>query len=368
MDIVRFHNPTSPTKMERGEIINNLKSKMWIERFGTAGEFEIVADVSSGARTKLPIGCFITHVDTQEIMMVENHLLSEEKNSTPEIKITGSGLEAFMKERVTGHWNSVQVPAEPYKLHIPSLDAWAQAVYMIKSQLFAGFSGDTDDTLPYVVIEDGVGMFGIPEPAFYVERGDLYSAVTKFLAAYDLGMKVVRPSGAEENTRIIVHEGVYKAGEIMFSHDTGDIENAEYLWSIVPKKNSAHVVSQYMSTAVFSAETGINRRWMTVDATDLDEQYETAPINPSPEWTALSIELYNRGVQALASQKEVALVKAEVAKNVVRKRHRVHFNVGDFITIGGEYNTTKIMRVTEYVEIEDEHGETAYPTLSSIEE
>ncbi len=42
------------------------------------------------------------------------------------------------------------------------------------------------------------------------------------------------------------------------------------------------------------------------------------------------------------------------------------YDVGDIITVDGEYNATTTMRISEYVEIEDETGDSGYPTFSEI--
>jgi len=73
MDVFTFLNPTSPTKMEQGVFVNGLLSKMWVERYRQAGEFRFTAKASSGVREQLPLGAFISHTDTHEIMVVDNH-------------------------------------------------------------------------------------------------------------------------------------------------------------------------------------------------------------------------------------------------------------------------------------------------------
>jgi hypothetical protein len=72
------------------------------------------------------------------------------------------------------------------------------------------------------------------------------------------------------------------------------------------------------------------------------------------------------GRQILASQNEVSISKVEISKNTTRYKYRTNYNVGDLVSVEGNYNTSAIMRVVEYVEIEDETGENSYPTLAEI--
>ena len=67
-----------------------------------------------------------------------------------------------------------------------------------------------------------------------------------------------------------------------------------------------------------------------------------------------------------AAQKNIALTKAEVARNAANARYRVDFNVGDLIRVHGNYNEAASMRVSEYVEIEDGNGKSGYPTLTMV--
>ncbi len=42
MDIFKFINPVHPTKLDQGQLINGLKSKLWIERYrDVSNEFEL---------------------------------------------------------------------------------------------------------------------------------------------------------------------------------------------------------------------------------------------------------------------------------------------------------------------------------------
>ncbi len=47
MDIIRFAPQGPDTKLEAAEIIPDIKTVMWIEKYDIAGEFKITGDVSS---------------------------------------------------------------------------------------------------------------------------------------------------------------------------------------------------------------------------------------------------------------------------------------------------------------------------------
>jgi hypothetical protein len=60
------------------------------------------------------------------------------------------------------------------------------------------------------------------------------------------------------------------------------------------------------------------------------------------------------------------LTKAEVSREVNQSQYRVDFSVGDLVTIQGDYNEVSTMRISEYVEIEDQNGYIGYPTLTMV--
>ena len=73
-----------------------------------------------------------------------------------------------------------------------------------------------------------------------------------------------------------------------------------------------------------------------------------------------------RGILALLSQNDLVLVKPELESNAESYVYRQDYNIGDIVTVIGNYGVQSKMRVVSYVEIEDENGETGYPTLSVV--
>ncbi len=84
------------------ETITGIDSVSWIERYREPGEFEINGRLSSGLKTFLPLQSLISHVNTMEIMIVENREITEEIDSDPTIKITGRSFETYLQHRIVG--------------------------------------------------------------------------------------------------------------------------------------------------------------------------------------------------------------------------------------------------------------------------
>jgi hypothetical protein len=70
-----------------------------------------------------------------------------------------------------------------------------------------------------------------------------------------------------------------------------------------------------------------------------------------------------RGRIAIDNQNRVTIVKSDIS-SVTPYQYRTDYNVGDLVTLDGNFGVSAVMRVIEYVEIEDESGESGHPTLS----
>lgn len=354
--------------MEQGRIVNGLKRKTWIERYAKSGEFTLVANADVGIREKLPIGSFVSHVDTTEIMIVENHEVREDADKTSEIVVTGRGFETFFENRIVGSNKTFPTTDGSTEYLITADHLAEQIVTLIEEHVSATELLDSGNALPYVEILSELIGFG-ETVARSVKKGDLYSRVLELLEVGGLGIKVIRPgfwspATASDHVAVIVHVGTNRSSEIVFSHDTGEIESSEYLWSNKKAKNAALISGRWVTTTVIGPETGINRRWMPVDASDLDNNLSAAPTGGA--LTSIVNAMQRRGMEALAAQGDVALTKAEVSKDTNKAAYRKDFDVGDLITVNGSFNETSVMRVSEYVEIEDETGGTGYPTLTVV--
>lgn len=371
MDIFRFLNPTSPTKMEQGVFVNDLLSKMWVERYRDAGEFRLTAAASSGAREALPIGSFISHTDTAEIMIVENHEITDQREGEQQIIITGRGFETILEGRVVGSQRAF--PNTGFSDWTMSSDySWNHAKLLILQHIDADFLLEASDEIPYV--EPIVSIVGTSVSAERsVPNGDLYQRVLEILNEENLGLRVIRPSVTSPlvgspNVALDIHVGQDRTDEVIFSYDTGEIESSEYLWSRKPSRNSAVIRSRWVETRVDTlGVTNYNRRMMYIEAPDVDESLTEAPTGSA--LADIVSKLEQRALLALSLASDIAFNKAEVSQDHFNLAYRKDFNVGDLITVSGAYpEITTTRRITEFVEIEDETGIKAYPTLTMDQE
>lgn len=367
----KYAEPTpnsSIIDLNDAETIEGFTSLMWVERYRDAGEFTIIAPVSSGLRSKLPIGSFISHVGTQELMVVESHEISDNIDGDVDIVITGRSFETFMEQRIiaydaTGVGGTTESSiASFYFTGAARPDA--HVVELIDRHMYAASATLYPEKFENVRTVSVVPALTGVSTSRELPIKDLYSSVLELLAIDDLGIKSVRPgpySGLPSATDLgfIIHKGVDLRSTVAFSHESGDLRNGQYLWTNKKKKTVALTQGPNYRTFVGTnpANRGLNVRVGYVDAKEI-----AADRTYAAELGALNA----LGTSYLGMHKEASIVRIEVTPTTNRLRYRTDYNVGDLVGVTGNYDTQGIMRVVEHVEIIDKTGQASYPTLEAI--
>jgi len=414
MDFFKFtESNLGPTYLERGELIQGLKSSSWIERYRDPGEFTFEAPVKSDILNFLPLGSYVSHIDTLEVMVVENHEVNETNNAL--VKVSGRSLETILEQRIVGAeldrtWPPV-APLADYAL--TSTHTYVQATMLIDHHIGDSFYDgvSVDNGMPgfkssytfsdlSVLHEDPTyagGWAASLPPGFVFEssedprtikRTNVHAALMEILNIEDRGIKIVRsgpwgrggayseplvgeyPGPWTEDyygppTIFFIHNGRNRSHKVVFSHSAGDIKNADYLWSIKTKKNHAIVSGKWVEVVVTNDElaTKDSRRTMWVDGSFLDNNFDVAPTGTN--LTNIQVQMELLGLMKLSEQKDVSLMSVEVGTGS-NYLYRKDYDIGDIVRVDGNYGTNRFARVIEHVEIEDETGETNYPTLLLI--
>lgn len=349
-----------------GKIVNGIEKATWVERFREAGEFTIEGKLSADLRSQLPIGSVISHVKTLQVMLVENHEISEKLGEETYVKITGRSFETFLENRLAAA-NSFPlnnpVTNAPFSYDFAAGSSWVQARQLIREHTVASAQIlNTMDNLPnFEVRFENTSSSDSTQIARVVKRGNVYQRVLEILEYSDLGIKTLRPYSSA-NLEMVIHGGLFKGNTVTFSYATGDILSADYLWSNKKKKNAALVLGKYDTRVIRPVGlTGLDVRMGLIDATDFEEK----PAGDGSNFTYIDQVLGGRGQDILRGQKDVAITRADISRTS-KFKYRTDYDIGDRVWVVGNYGATEQMRVTEYVEISDNEGETGYPTLSLV--
>lgn len=371
MELFRY---TDPTNFRYGQAICCWDSCAWSERYRTPGEFEIQAKLSSGLREDLPIGSLVSHTKTLDVMIVESHQVSEDIDTDPVIKVSGRGLESVLEHRIVGqNWNWGVPPAsiEASLYQLANDYSWFQIVELINDHIQTGTVLTPQDAISKLYADTEIATTGVPTEARTIGRGSVLEKVLELLAYDDLGIRVIRRNnfpghpGNVDNTILRVHAGEDQRGRVIFSTKTGDIDLAEYLKTIKSYKNAALVSGKFVEAMVPGSQTGINKRVMLVDGGDIDGHLQAVPTGAT--LTAIRAAMTTRGVQALRAQKKLEISRADISATPTF-HYRYDYNIGDIVSVDVNYGGFSTpMRVVENVEIDDENGESSFPTLEFME-
>lgn len=370
LDLFKFTNETDPTDLDQGEPVNGMRSVTWTERYRTPGDFIISGPLSSSLREQLPLGTLISHMATYEIMFVENHEIKED-DGEPQIFITGRSLESWLENRVAGsNQNWASPPATIPNYTLAANYTHNQANRLIGDHIYPAYTVNASDDLAYIVPTTTVTDTSGESIERVIKRGNVHQRLIELLEVDDLGIKTVRRSqfGAHAGSAyslFVIHSGSDKSSSVIFSTDTKDLKSVGYLWSLKNLKNAALITGRYVETVVLPSDTGLDKRWMFVDASDIDDSLTAVPTGGT--LTSIRTQMQTRGREALKAQKVINLTNVEVSPASVY-RYRRDYNIGDIVSVDGNYGDIEKRRVIEYVEIEDENGESSHPTLATLDE
>lgn len=375
MDLFFFRSSYDEPSLYNGEAINNVKSVRWVERYRNPGEFEIKAGVSSNLRTILQLGTIISHFDTLEPMIVESITIDDDvKDEEPQVVIGGRSLETWLKQRFVGGDIETYV-LDGHRLLLNNIEytlaedtSWAQVVTLIANHINTTSAMPNDEVDEWVPISDQQHIGPSTSQARTIRKQNLHSAVLELLAVDDFGIQAVRPNPDNVDPSTVefrIHNGFDRSDSVIFSHAFGDLEKAQYFWSDIALKTDYYCVSNYFELRSDSAQTGSGRRVMYVDCSDIDGHLDIEDAN------TLSVQIGDamdiRGQQMLRAQVRASLLSTDISRKT-RYKFKRDYDIGDLVTVNGNYDVESVMRVVEHVTFQDENGETGYPTLSMLNE
>lgn len=358
MDIWRLDSSRSAD-----ELVQNLTTKIWTERYQDAGEFELRSNKIAYIRDLLPEGTLLGERNSQEVMIVETHDISDTEDG-PEIVTRGRTFETFTEQRAT-----VVVQATPGRTAMWTYGA--DDVYptdAAKALLMSHVTVSTEDTKQKVSntsVENLIGAHTVETLSYAHEAGELYSEIINLLQMENAGIR--NQIDATGKLFMYIYKGVDRTvnqstnDPVIFSVPAEYMTDAKYLFSIKDFKNVAYVVGEFWQQIVYApgvdpSVSGLDRRILVVDGSEIKDEDGTA--KKTRQAKAL-------GLAALAKHNQTKFVDGEVSPKSPYIRG-VDYNLGDMVTLMGNYGVSQTMMVNEYVRAEDQQGERAYPTLISV--
>jgi hypothetical protein len=345
--------------------LRNFDTLIWTERYAEAGEFKLEFRNANSKELEalLPLGSLISHTGTKEVMIVENYEMSHEKDKSMLITVSGRSFETFLENRVT--YNSL------FPIYLSTTSGSTDkrdGVYVgitvgdyVMSILEYAFQTGTNKEVSNTLRVNELRLDTSPED-YPSGRGDVYSEALKALALLDAGLKNVRPNGSQTTLDLVLSDGLDKRNTVIFSAQNEDLENAKYfktiksyknyIWLALPRQVNAEIRSSKLSVD----KTGLERRSMYSEDSEALDGARSVGVGTA---------VYKLAQRLLAESLQLSMVQATISKTA-KPKFKVDYDVGDIVTVQGEFETSQVMRVTEHILTVDNNGINGYPTLGAL--
>lgn len=337
----------------------------WTERYQSAGEFQLVVEDDISILTTFPLGSIISHSDTKEVMTVENHEIDRDANKKLKVTVSGRSIETAAETRVTAgseqplYINSGGTDTAIVEDIGPGTPS-ALAVALVSSRVTAGT--EEEDSWLNTTVSADMHITETSLSSYILQRGDVYPRLIELLKLSDAGIKSVRPTTGTA-LDVIIHDGEDLTDSVIFYSQYEDLDDAKYFSSVKDYRTYAWVQGKYSGRVVMArgitdyfALWGRDRRYLYVPAQDLEGTYFPGPI---PD------EVIARGQNALDQHAGISILQATISATA-RPKFKINYDVGDIVTVFGEFNTAQVMRVTEHILTADKDGIRGYPALTIL--
>lgn len=362
-------------------------SKIWSERYASAGDFQFKTHRVDETLELLPEGSLIALRDSEEVMWVESNSIAD-SDKGPELTITGRSFETFLENRValgptyqkpwamkrpystlgalmTYIWNSV---VNPTSLDVTIDSVWAH---------------NNKNNIPNLRVSNSSTLVEA-QSIWWLQSGIVYTSVLDFLSLGTLGLRNIRPvstnakiinvlSNGDINQvltanipqlRIDIYNGTDRTknqsvvDKVIFNFDQGHMDSPSYLFSTKEYINHAVVQSSIGISHTYVGDddtrTGFDRRSTWIDGGTKDAE---------TPWSSFEVQQKRKGKVELNARRKTKLIDA-VVNPFSPYIYGEDYFLGDKITVMGERGFNQTMMVSEYVRTEDKTGETGVPTLA----
>ena len=339
---------------------DNFDSLGWVERYQAPGEFQLKVKNDLKMLSKLSPGMLVSHTDTLEVMLVEDQQLERDEKGVPIVTISGRSFDIFAENRTTAGCEQPLTSdgTTPVVETITGTSA-AVAAQILKGRMEPG-TASAANAIPNLRV---VSTIRAPDASMtqVIKRSDAYSRVAELMGLGKFGLANRRPNGAQGTLDLIVSDGRDLTATVTFYVLNDDLTDCKYLWSIRDYRNYARVAAntatrEYRTRALAADVTGLDRRVIYEEASDLKGAF-SPPTATDP--------IASRGQNVLDAQVKLYLMEAKVTETA-RPKFKMHYDVGDIVTVLDEFQVSQKMRVTEHILTVDEKGVRGYPSLSAL--
>lgn len=396
MDLIRLNPETwYPEK----DVITNYETLIWTERFAGISEFELESYAVSELMALLPIWTPVSLVQSEEVMLVEEHIIKTDAEGIETIKIKGKSMTSYLHHRTIGELQGVQYETAQsyYPLDIGLVVLYNSFVngqaWDITRNIAASYK-DPKDKIPNLSITDSTtkAQVGINTKR-YISPGYIYDPIYAWFRAGDYGLRTYRPPHTAKKVSVTnaglisktmtenitdlcldVYHGtdrttkLFTKTPVILDIERDDLILPNYYFSISNFKNSGHIVLDNKTIFVSSKQSpapgelapdklsGVRRRVRFFEAGRPEEGSDLA---------AFESEVSKAAIESMKSNYRDYMVDGELSSQSEWKFGRDFF-LGDLIHIRGRYGALSKGLVTEFIRSETQDWENSYPSITIV--
>lgn len=339
-------------------VIDDYESFVWTERYSDFGDFQIIAPATQRLAEVFSMGSVITHDHSRRAMRVESLSTEEDSEGRTRLTVSGRSMEHILDTRATvrttGHSDLIITPRYPAQA----------AAWIINEVCLVNDPGGyyAADRLADFSVENVYPYGNLTR--FQLTPGSLFDAVKHICDSDGLGFRLLLED-TSPHLRFQIYKGVAREG-IVFGYFLENLTEERILKSREDYKNVAYVWAKdyarrkivYAPGLLAYPPTGLSRRVLNVDATDID------PTEMSE--ADLDEVLTQRGLEALAEHPDVSMFDGKLHMGTKHK-YMFDYNLGDRVTVFDKLGTKHQGRVSEYIWAYDQEGFREYPTFNIIQ-
>lgn len=315
--IVKVYNES----LQLAGVIDNYESLLWTRKFYGPGDFQLVVPMSDFHQSILSRGNIVCHTDAVEAGVIES-IQYDETPTQNTITVKGRFLSSYMARRlVIGTYTFSGLVESAMRAMLTN----ATAIPLVQQGTTKGFAETVD---------------------FQVTYANLLEIEEKLSKGYGIGFRFT-PDFTNKTITFDLYKGVDRSmsqtanARVVFSEQYDNINKSTYSVNDQLYKSVAYV--QGTSVEIVGSETGLERRELYVDATDIDDSQMTAE-----EYTAA---LQERGAIALDGAGLSETFESETVPEG-NFHYRTDYDLGDIVTVRKEdWGISVDLRITEIQEI-----------------
>lgn len=315
--IVKVYN----SSLQLAGVIDNYESLLWTRKFYGPGDFQLVVPMSDFHQTILVRGNIICHTEAVEAGVIES-VQYDESTTTNIITVRGRFLSAYMDRRLI------------------------QGTYTFSGLVETAMRAMLTNATAIPLVQQGTTQGFVETVDFQVTYANLLETEEKLSKGSGIGFRFT-PDFTNKTITFDLYKGKDHSinqttnPRVIFSEEYDNINKACYSVNDQIYKTVAYV--QGTSLEVVGSGSGLDRREMFVDATDIDDTQMTAE-----EYTAA---LQERGNIALD---EAGLSETFESETIPEGNfhYRTDYDLGDIVTVRkDDWGISVDLRITEIQEI-----------------